>query len=134
VGNPNGISLAEAQRRYERYGSVHPNDAQGRDPRADEARDAAWKPVDDPTGNQYHDYVRDLAFLVVQAAERARDEVRQGGDEQVQGRLSAWREAMELLVCQANVFDLSVDDIGPPGGLDPSVDLAPQQATDRYAG
>lgn len=133
-GNPNGISLAEAQRRYRRYGATYPKDPRSRPPRTDEVRDPTWKPVEDPTADEYHDYVRDLTFLVVQAAERALDEVRRGGDEHARGRLDAWTEAVVLLVRQAEAFGLTADDIGLPGGIDPSVDFSPDPPTNRYAG
>jgi hypothetical protein len=43
---PNGISLVEAQRRFERYGAAHLDDApdEARPPLPDEARDPGWQP------------------------------------------------------------------------------------------
>jgi hypothetical protein len=133
-GNPNGISLAEAQRRFQRYGSIYPNSRRSRPPRPDEARERGWKPVDDPTADRYRDFVDDLAYLVVQAAEAARDEARRRGDEYARGRLDASRDAIELLMRQAEAFGMSVADIGLPEGVDPSVDFSPDPPTGRYAG
>ena len=95
-GNPNGISLAQAQRRHRRYGATYPNDPRTRPPRAEEVRDPAWKAVEDPAADDYRD-VRDLTYLVVEAAERARDEVRRGGDDRARGNLDALRETVVLL-------------------------------------
>jgi len=78
--------------------------------------------------------VGDLAYLVVLAAEKARDEARRGGDERARRRLDAWMDAVELLVRQAEAFGLSADDIELPGSIDPSVDFSPDPPTDRYAG
>jgi hypothetical protein len=50
------------------------------DPLADEGRDPAWKAVEDPAADDYRDYVCDLTYLVVEPAERARDDVRRGGE------------------------------------------------------
>jgi hypothetical protein len=133
-GNPNGISLAEAQRRYRRYGATHPNDPHARPPRADEVRDPTWRAVEDPAADDYRDYVRDLTYLVVQAAERARDEVRRGGNDRSRGHLDALRETVVLLLRQAETFGFSTDDIGLPGGIDPSVDFSPDPPTSNYAG
>ena len=133
-GNPNGISLAEAQRRYRRYGATYPNDPRTRPPRAEEVRDPAWKAVEDPAADDYRDYVCDLTYLVVEAAERAQDEVRRGGDDRARGNLDALRETVVLLVRQAETFGFSADDIGLPGGIDPRVDFSPDPPTSNYAG
>lgn len=133
-GNPNGISLAEAQRRYRRYGASYPHDPHVRTPRADEVRDPTWQAVEDPAADDYRDYVRDLTYLVVQAAERARDEVRRGGDVHARGHLDALRETVMLLARQAETLGFSRGDIGLPAGIDPSVDFSPDPPTNNHAG
>lgn len=134
AGNPNGISLAEAQRRYQRYGAIYPGLLYCRLPRADEPLDPAWEPRDDPTADVYQDFVRDLVYLVSEEATKARDEVRSGGDDRARGRLDAWGAAVALVVRQAKTFGMSADDIGLPDGLDPSVDFSPDPPTGHYAG
>ena len=133
-GGPNGISLAEGQRRFRRYGSSTPTREWSRPPKADEERDPDWRPFDDPTANLFRDYVQDLTYLVIHNARRAVDEERDGGDERARGRLDAWRDAVALLVSQAEVFGLSPDDIGLPDGLDPNTDFSLDLPPGSYAG
>lgn len=131
-GGPNGISLAQAQRRYQRYGCSYPEDPNHRSPRPDEPRDPEWTPADDPTADPVQDYLHDLTYIVTVRAGKARDHVRGHDDERTRGRLDTWREVVELLVSQAEIFGLSLDDIGLPGGTDPDQDFDPD--TPRWYG
>lgn len=126
-GNPNGISLAEAQRRYRLYGPV-------RAPRADEPVDPDWQPYAPPEAEDPHrTYLRDLGWLLFGHAEAARDEVRRSGDAFTRGRLQGLTDAVELLLKQAEVFDLARDDLGFPDG-DLSDELLPERPPGWFAG
>jgi hypothetical protein len=127
-GGPNGVSLAEAQRRHRLYGPDRP-------PRADEPLDADWQPyapleAEDP----HRPYLRDLGWLLFQRAAEARDEVRRNDNASNHGRLKGLTEAIELLLTQAALFDLSRDDLGLPDG-DLRDELSPEPPPgDRFAG
>jgi len=106
-GGPNGICLAEGQRRYRRYGSSYPEDPTHRSPRPDEPPDPDWTPADDVAADQNQDFVRDLTYVVTVRAGKARDDVRRGAGDRARGRLDAWQEILALLVKQAEIFGLS---------------------------
>lgn len=134
VGGPNGISLAEAQRRYVRYGAFYPEDVDHRPARPDEPVDPAWSPAEDPAADELHDFLRDLVYIYTLRAESTRDAVGKGGDERARGRLDAWREVLTLVTTQADLFGLDPIDVGLPDQFDPASDLDEEFPTGRYTG
>ena len=131
--SPNGISLAEAQRRYERYGSIFPLRAVKNAPPPHE-RDPDWRPVRDPGASRYRDFLRDLTYLAIHEAETARDVVRAGGGERALGGLAAWTDAVSLLALLADRFGFGPDEIGLPEGFEPGLDLSPHPGSSRSVG
>lgn len=121
VGGPNGKTLAEGQRLYEGYGA---SDLSGlrrvRAPEPDEARDPGWTPGPRSTGEAQTPYfLRDLGCLVQILTEEAREVARssrKGGDI---GRFCGLRDALVLLVEQADSFGIPREDVG----VDPQLDL-----------
>lgn len=120
VDGPNGISLAEAQQRYSRYGSAHILAIhEARPPRPDEARDVTWKPVlaardIDPQVA----YLRDLGPLLELLITRAKLESDSNG-ERARGVLSGLRSAMLLILRQAERFGFDNNCLGLPSDLTP---------------
>lgn len=130
-GNPNGVSLAEGQRRYRLYGSAHLSDSldRVRPPRSDEPRDPDWQPyVSDEVEVPAQTCLRDLGPLLVHVTKTARDAVTHDGDDALgTGRLLGLIDAVRLLLRQAETFGLDLDDLGLGPDFDPDEELLPRK-------
>lgn len=134
---PNGISLAEGQRRYRRYGSAHLDSLEiVRPPKSDEPLDPDWTPHPPPRDEgARHDFLRDLGWLLLDKAREAGAQARRDGDAEGRGRLRAYREVIDLLTAQGELFGLSRDDLGlPSGDLVAQELLADEPSDGHFAG
>ena len=123
---PNGISLAEAQQRYLRYGSAHLDDSltRVRPPRPEEPRDPGWEPYDNGgQGRVSESYLRDLGPLLAHLAKTARTEGGGSSDAFTRGRMTGLYEAMRLVLRQADIFGLHRRDLGLSDDFDPDEEL-----------
>lgn len=67
-------------------------------------------------------YLRDLIGLIVEKAREAKQERDSSNTDYDIGRLMAYHEVVSLIQQQAEVFDLSHDEIGMPQ-INPEIDL-----------
>ena len=67
-------------------------------------------------------YLRDLVGLIVEKAKEAKQERDSSNTDYDLGRLMAYHEVVSLIQQQAEVFDLSPDEIGMPS-INPDLEL-----------
>jgi hypothetical protein len=67
-------------------------------------------------------YLRDLVGLIVEKSKEAKQERDSSNSDYDIGRLMAYHEVVSLIQQQAEVFDLSYDEIGMPQ-INPEIDL-----------
>ncbi len=113
LNGPNGTTLAEGQRLYQRYGTsalhgVH----KVRPPSPSEPRDPAWVPRPRPDADARLEFLRDTGLLLGVAAEEALAKARRTRKKADIGRFLGLREAYALLVTQADAFGISRVDVG----------------------
>ena len=133
---PNGMTLAEGQRRYRRYGSaaLHIRE-QARPPRADEPLDPTWEAQPAPSPDEERrQLLPDFGVLLSTATERAVALARAGRDERAIGRLEGLREAIELLATLADSFEVPREHVGLDPALDLQHDLLLDPPDNRFAG
>lgn len=120
IDGPNGITLAEGQRRYARYGSssLHCLD-KVRPPRSDEARDPAWRPLDLSGIDERQFFLDDFGQLLEAAVARARTHARSTRSDADIARFEGLRSALVLYVEQVDGFGVPRLD----AGVDPQLDL-----------
>lgn len=120
MAGPNGTTLLEGQRLYQRYGAsalhgVH----QVRRPTPGEPRDLSWEPLPRSDADPRSEFLRDTGGLLEAATEQALDKARATRTKPDIGRFLGLREAYALLVTQADAFGIARADVG----VDPGVDL-----------
>jgi hypothetical protein len=136
IDGPNGITLAEGQRRYRRYGTSA-LDCLGktRPPTPDEPRDPDWRPLPGPEGeDETRHFLPDLGQLLEHLTEEARDQAQQTRSELEIGRFHGLRAALSLLIKQADSFGVPRHEVGSDPQFDPDVDLVLDPPPGRFAG
>lgn len=134
-GNPNGIDLAEAQRRYQRYGEIYPGSPRKLGQTSESAEDPDWRPLEQSQQNIYRDFVRDLSYLVISQAEQTKETIlTQGGSKLTQARLATLTQVLTLIANQADVYKLDPEEIGFPEDFDIFRDLTADPPPDASAG
>lgn len=124
LDGPNGKTLAEGQRLYERYGASDLNGVrQVRLPEPDEARDPAWAPLPRPDAAPKTNFLRDTGWLLEAATREALVRARCTRNDADIGRFLGLREAYALLVTQADAFGVRRVDVGVEQDLDLKRDL-----------
>lgn len=113
LDGPNGTTLAEGQRLYQRYGAsalhgVH----EVRPPASNEPRDPAWVPLPRPDADPRSEFLRDTGRLLEVATHEALDKARGTRKKEDIGRFLGLREAYALLVTQADAFGIPRLDVG----------------------
>lgn len=112
LDGPNGKTLAEGQRLYQRYAT---SDLTGlnkvRAPSADEPRNSGWRPL--PTGaDDTATLLRDYGRLLEVLTEQARDTARARRSKANIGHFAGLRHAFVLLVSQADSFGIPRTEVG----------------------
>lgn len=132
---PNGTTLAEGQRLYQRYGaSVLHGVHQVRPPAPNEPRDPAWAPLPRPDADPRAEFLRDTGGLLEVATEEALAKARDTRKEADIGRFLGLREAYALLVAQTDAFDIPRVDVGVDPDLVLGRDLLLDPARGFFAG
>jgi hypothetical protein len=136
VNGPNGITLAEGQRRYRRYGSAALHAIEkARPPTPEEPRDPNWQPVPRPVGEDETGYfLADLGQLLMHLTEEAALAARRSRSEADIGRLEGLRHALSLLMTQVDGFGIPRADAGLDPQLDLDTDLLLDPPPGRFAG
>ena len=136
VEGPNGITLAEGQRLYQRYGSsaLHCL-SKARPPATEEPRDPDWQPQPRPQDEDDTQYfLPDVGQLLMALTEDALNQARISRSEVEIGRFRGLREALTLFVSQADAFGISRFDVGIDPQLDLKWDLHLDPPPGRFAG
>jgi len=136
MNGPNGVTLAEGQRRYRRYGTsaLHAI-GKVRPPTPDEPRDPDWQPVPRPTGeDETQHFLQDLGQLLMHLTEQAALAARSSRSEVDIGRLQGLRESLGVLIRQADAFGIPRADVGLDPQLDLDSDLLLDPPPGRFAG
>lgn len=126
VDGPNGITLAEAQRRYRRHGSSDLYAlAKVRPPRPDEPRDPDWQPEPVPDGLDESTafFAEDFGTLLYVRVLDAFDRTRTTRTAEEMARFHGLRAALELWIEQSASFGNLPTDAGIPPGFDLGRDL-----------
>ena len=118
---PNGMTLAEGQRLYRRYGtSVLHALGKVRPPAADETRDRDWRPLPRPAGEDESQYfLSDLGELLMHRTEEALEAARSSRSDLDIGRFEGLRDAVSLVIQQARDFGIPRAKVG----IDPQLSL-----------
>lgn len=120
VDGPNGITLAEGQRRYRRHGTSAlrclPN---VRPPRGDEPLDPAWRPIDLSGTDERQYFMSDFGGLLDSLTETARRRARETRSDADIARFEGLREAITLYVKQVDGFGIPRQQ----AGIDPTLEL-----------
>jgi Cysteine-rich CPCC len=133
---PNGMALAEGQRLYRRYGAsaLHCL-SKARPPAVNEPRDPDWQPQPRPANEvEAQHFLPDLGQLLMALTEDALARARDNRSEVEIGRFRGLREALSLLVKQADSFGLARRDVGIDPQLDLKWDLLLDPRPGRFAG
>lgn len=120
-----------------RYGTSHLSNVlkSVRPAQPDEPRDPDWHPYDSgEEENPREAYLRDLGPLLVYLAETLKEEAQRTGEALAKGRLMGLYEAVRLLVAQAQVFGLDLNDLGLCPGFDPDEALLSRNGPGHFAG
>lgn len=136
IGGPNGIPLAEAQRRYRRHGS---SDLYAlpkvRKPRPDGPRDTDWHRQPTPQGldGSTADFTKEFGTLLYVRVRGALDRARATRSEGDIAQFSGLRRALELWVEQAEAFGIPLLDAGLPPQFNLDRELRLDASNDRYS-
>ena len=121
MAGPNGMTLAEGQRLYRRYGTSALHAAgRVRPPASDEPPDPDWRPVPRPEGeDETQFFLSDLGQLLMHSTREALEAARSSRSELDIGRFDGLRAALSLLIKQGNAFGISRRELG----IDPQLNL-----------
>ncbi|MBM0123639.1 CPCC family cysteine-rich protein [Pimelobacter simplex] len=120
LDGPNGKTLAEGQRLYQRYGSSDLNGLrQVRQHAPGEPRDPNWVPQPRPDEDPRSELMRDTGWLLEVATWEALGLARRTHKEADIGRFRGLREALALVVAQADAFGFDRQDLG----VDPRLNI-----------
>lgn len=136
LNGPNGMTLAEGQRLYRRYGTSALHCLRHvRPPRPDEARDPAWEPLPSPAGDDdLHYFLSDLGRLLTTMTEEALHAARTSRSDSDIARFEGLRSALSLLMRQADDFRIPRAQVGIDPQLRLGEDLKLDPPPGRFAG
>lgn len=113
LDGPNGTTLTEGQRLYQRYGtSALHGLPHVRPPGPGETRDPAWAPLPHSDTDPRSEFLRDTGRLLEVATEQALDKARATRKKADIGRFVGLREAYALLATQADAFGIPRVEVG----------------------
>ena len=136
LNGPNGMTLAEGQRLYRRYGTSALHCLRHvRRPRPDEARDPDWEPQPAAAGeNDLHYFLSDLGQLLTTMTQEALDVARASRSDSDVARFEGLRAALSLFVRQADDFRIPRAQVGIDPQLRLGEDLKLDPPPGRFAG
>jgi hypothetical protein len=136
MAGPNGMTLAEGQRLYRRYGTsaLHAL-GQVRPPAPSEPRDPDWRPVPRPAEEDNTQFfLSDLGQLLKHSTEEALETARRSRSEFDIGRFDGLRSALSLLIKQADGFKIARRKVGIDPQLNVGRDLRLDPPPGYFAG